>query len=200
MTARTAVQRLVQDGLVYRLPGRGTFVADHGAHRHARRLTNFTDELRRKGRVPSSRIVDRVQRPATPRRGGAASHSHGSGSSSIHRLRLADAHPVALELADRCGAMRLPAVLAADLEQAPSTVTLADAGLIPTSGRATLGSEPAGESRGPPPRGGEGLAAARRAPDDPRSARRAARDDRDPLRRRAIHDRRRVQVDPSGLR
>lgn len=42
MTARNAVQRLVQEGLVYRLPGRGTFVADYGTHRHASTLTNFT--------------------------------------------------------------------------------------------------------------------------------------------------------------
>ncbi len=57
MTARGAVQRLVHEGLVYRVPGRGTFVADRPAHRSATHILSFSDEMRRKGKEPSSRVV-----------------------------------------------------------------------------------------------------------------------------------------------
>ena len=63
MTARGAVQRLVQEGLVYRVPGRGTFVASARANRTASRILSFTDEMRRSGRVARSRVVERLVRP-----------------------------------------------------------------------------------------------------------------------------------------
>lgn len=142
MTARNAVQRLVQDGLVYRLPGRGTFVAARGAHRHASNLTNFTDEMRRKGRTPASRLLERSVRPATPPEALRLHVRDGSSVVAVRRLRLADGEPVAVEQA----VLRedaAPAVLGADLQLGSLHAALVEAGLHPTSGRATLGSEAA---------------------------------------------------------
>ena len=59
MTARNAVQRLAQDGLVHRIPGRGTYVARPSAHRQASNLMSFSDEMRRRGRSPRSKMIHR---------------------------------------------------------------------------------------------------------------------------------------------
>ena len=53
MTARNAMQRLAEDGLITRKPGRGSFVAEPPVHRRANRLMTFTQEMRRAGRFPA---------------------------------------------------------------------------------------------------------------------------------------------------
>ena len=65
MTARNAMQRLAEDGLIRREPGRGSFVAEPPAHRRANRLMTFTQEMLRAGRVPTSRVLIRELRPST---------------------------------------------------------------------------------------------------------------------------------------
>ena len=74
MTARNAMQRLAEDGLIAREPGRGSFVASPPAHRRANRLMTFTQEMRRAGRVPNSRVLTRVIRPSTHDRGRGSRH------------------------------------------------------------------------------------------------------------------------------
>ena len=142
MTARNAVQRLVQEGLVYRLPGKGTYVADSGAHRQASNLTNFTKEMRRHGRTPSSRLVERSRRHPTDAERRRLKLPDGASVVSVRRIRLADGEPVAIEqavLRDDCA----EEVLEADLESGSLHEVLVAAHCIPTRGRATIASESA---------------------------------------------------------
>ena len=99
MTARNAVRQLVQEGLVYRVPGRGTFVAGGPAHRQTGKVMSFTDQMRRSGREPRSRLVECVVRSATEsevRRLGLRPDAH---VVAVRRVRLADGEPIALEVA-----------------------------------------------------------------------------------------------------
>jgi DNA-binding GntR family transcriptional regulator len=140
MTARAAVQRLVQDGLVYRVPGRGTFVAPARANRTAGHVLSFSDEMRRKGRVPSSRVIERRRRRATD----VEERRLGVGEVVVlRRVRLADGKPLVLERAV-FPADRVSGALEGDLEHASLFETLASAGLVPTRGTAALAAEPAG--------------------------------------------------------
>jgi len=140
MTARNAMQRLAEEGLIEREPGRGSFVAEPPAHRRANSLMSFSKEMRRRGRVPSSRIVDRLLRPPTATEAASLRVPEDEPVVCLRRIRLADGEAIAIEqaaLQGRCAS----AVLTADLERGSLHAVLADAGFVPTRGSATITAE-----------------------------------------------------------
>jgi GntR family transcriptional regulator len=145
MTARNAVQRLAQEGIIYRVRGRGTFVAEPPMHRQAGSLLSFTEEMRRLGRRPGSRMLALVVRQPSPFEASRLQLDPGGDVISVHRLRVADDEPVALEAAVfRAELAQL--LLAADLERRSLHAVLVAAGHVPTGGRAKLAA--AAASRG----------------------------------------------------
>jgi GntR family transcriptional regulator len=137
MTARNAMQRLAEDGLIAREPGRGSFVAAPPAHRRANRLMTFTQEMLRAGRVPSSRLLTRVIRPASA--GEAASLGIQPRQPVVHlrRLRQADGEPIALESAVLVGDTA-DAVMSADLADGSLHEALGRAGFVLRRGTGTI--------------------------------------------------------------
>ena len=142
MTARHAMNRLIDEGLVYRMRGRGTFVGAAPTHRRANSLLSFSNEMRRQGRVPSSRVLGRTLRAPTREEAVRLQLKQGEKVLWLKRIRLADGHPIALESA-RLNKRAAKAVLAADLHRESLHAVLVRAGCLPTRGRATIASEPA---------------------------------------------------------
>jgi GntR family transcriptional regulator len=142
MTARHAMAQLAEEGLVRRDPGRGTFVAEPPTHRRANFLMTFSREMRRQGRVPSSRIVGRTVRMPDESERVDLRVARNEQIIELRRVRLADGAPVAVEvavLAARC----VPAVLAADLEAGSLHEALINAGIVPSRGKSSIGAEAA---------------------------------------------------------
>jgi GntR family transcriptional regulator len=95
--------------------------------------------MRRRGRTPSSLVVQRRRRPATA---DERERLRAEDVVVLRRVRLADGEPLALETAV-FPAHVAPMLEEAHLETGSLFATLADAGLVPTAGRASLAAEAA---------------------------------------------------------
>jgi GntR family transcriptional regulator len=142
MTARNAMQRLAEDGLVQRIPGLGSFVVEPPSHRYADRLMAFSREMRHLGRVPTSRLLAREIRGGTDAEVAALEARPGDTVVEVRRLRLADGVPIAVETAVLVR-RTTDIVMAADLETGSLHEALAAAGLHLRRGKATITAEAA---------------------------------------------------------
>ena len=142
MTAREAMHRLAEAGLIVRLPGRGSYVGEAPAHRRADRLVSFSDEMRRRGAVPTSIVLTREIRPARAREAELLDLPVGGTVVLLQRVRCADGRPIALEVTHLVGSTS-QAVMAADLRSDSLHAVLAGAGWSLRRGRATVTSEAA---------------------------------------------------------
>ena len=96
MTVRTEVDGMVSEGLVYRLHGRGTFVAEPRVAQ-AVLFSSFSEDMRARGMAPGSVVRSREVIEAGPFLARSLEIAAGAPVAEIERVRTADGTPMALE-------------------------------------------------------------------------------------------------------
>lgn len=134
MTARQAVQVLVNEGLVYRRRGQGTFIAAQPVPRVLGSPLSFTESMRRQGLQASSRVLEATFAFGTPEDAEALELPAEQRLLILERLRLADGEPMAIERAALVP--DLVFVLGEDLENGSLHAAMAGGGYRPTTARA----------------------------------------------------------------
>lgn len=110
-TVRLAIEALVKQGLVYRIRGKGTFVAPERLQYGFFKLVSFTEEILRLGMRPSSHLLSLTRLPPAQHIADALCLEPGEEVFLVERLRLANGRPMALN------SSHLPCRLCPGLEQ-----------------------------------------------------------------------------------
>jgi GntR family transcriptional regulator len=123
-TVTQAIDELAGKGLVYRVHGSGTFVAEP-KFRQPQTLTSFTEDMRARGMTPGSIVLGREAAPASAVIARHLQVAHETPVVQIVRVRTANGEPMALE---RCylPAARFPGLDEADLTDASLYSLLAE--------------------------------------------------------------------------
>jgi len=131
MTVRQALTELVNDGLLRRDQGRGTFVAKPKIRKQLSRLTSFTEEMGVRGKQAGAQVLRQEMVPARPNVADMLEIDIGQQVALIERLRLADGEPVGIECChlsfDGC-----EMVLRQDLSGSLYRLLIERFGLVPT--------------------------------------------------------------------
>ena len=143
-TVRKAIDALVGDGLLVKVHGRGTFVARPRLETQLH-LASFSQDMRRRGRTPSTRLVavEQTQPPAEV--ADALRLDRAAPAWRVDRVRLADGEPIALENGWHPAAL-LPGLDRHDLGGSLYELLAREYGLVIDSAEQTLWGEAAGEA------------------------------------------------------
>jgi len=96
MTVRRAMNTLVSEGRLERRQGSGTYVRRPVVSTRMQ-LTSFTDDMRARGIVPSSRLIETVDVALTRSAARLLHASPGSKARRVTRVRLGDGEPIGVE-------------------------------------------------------------------------------------------------------
>jgi len=96
-TVRRALDALVQEGLIYRERGRGTFVSHPTVQQGLVRIVSFTEDMRQRGLEPSTEVLSANLIPANGDLAKVLDIEAGDELARIERLRLADGGPMSIE-------------------------------------------------------------------------------------------------------
>lgn len=98
MTARQALHGLKTSGYAVSQKGRGTFVKRPKLEKNVMHLRGFTEDMKQRGMVPSSRLLEQTVEKSTPDLAEKLKVEAGEAVMLLRRLRLADGVPMALEV------------------------------------------------------------------------------------------------------
>ncbi len=95
---RGALGKLEEEGLIYRMQGKGAFVSKNKVNQNASRLTSFTQDMLQRNMVPGSKIMVKEFVPCTPFLSSKLQISRNEPVFMLKRLRMADDAPMAIEV------------------------------------------------------------------------------------------------------
>ena len=98
ITVRKAIDGLVNEGMLVRRQGSGTFVCSR-VEKNFSKLTSFSEDMRARGRNPRSVWLRRSAGTVTPEESLTLRSSPGTPVYRFHRIRFADDAPMAIEYA-----------------------------------------------------------------------------------------------------
>jgi len=96
-TVRQVLDMLVNEGLVYRERGRGSFIAHPTVEQTMTRIVSFTEDMRQRGFEPGTRVLSARLVPASKEIGERLQVPIGETLACLERLRLADSEPMSIE-------------------------------------------------------------------------------------------------------
>lgn len=98
ITVRQVLEMLVNEGLIYRQRGRGTFVAYPKIEQALVRIVSFSEDMLQRGCVPSTKTLSSGLVPAPKEIAEKLSLTKGEQLVRLERLRLADGEPMSIEV------------------------------------------------------------------------------------------------------
>lgn len=99
MTLRQAITLLVEEGILERRVGSGTYVASHRVQEKMRGTTSFTEIVRSQGKTPSSQLISYQRKPANDTEIQQLQLKASDYVVRMERVRYADNVPLVFEVA-----------------------------------------------------------------------------------------------------